>query len=233
MNHRTSIFEVNIRQISKIVNSHPIDFKLEKDVKTWLFCLQMQLLDQFPMEGGQRDPKLRTIPFLPGKILFRRSHIRDVAVKRLKPINEYCQALVRLPAHISQCPDVLRFFETRQEDLDRKMMSRWLTACLASRPDTSWDRDGEADGEEQCIAVADYERQQAGEIGLRAGQSVDVLEKSETGWWFVSGVDEQGWVPASFLEPHKEIRDSPPSRKPTDGSVTNILATQSWVSAVF
>lgn len=28
---------------------------------------------------------------LPGKILFRRSHIRDVAVKRLKPIDEYCR----------------------------------------------------------------------------------------------------------------------------------------------
>lgn len=26
-----------------------------------------------------------------GKILFRRSHIRDVAVKRLIPIDEYCK----------------------------------------------------------------------------------------------------------------------------------------------
>lgn len=33
---------------------------------------------------------------LPGKILFRRSHIRDVAVKRLKPIDEYCRVRVCL-----------------------------------------------------------------------------------------------------------------------------------------
>lgn len=33
---------------------------------------------------------------LPGKILFRRSHIRDVAVKRLKPINEYCRVRLGL-----------------------------------------------------------------------------------------------------------------------------------------
>lgn len=33
---------------------------------------------------------------VPGKILFRRSHIRDVAVKRLKPIDEYCRVSVRL-----------------------------------------------------------------------------------------------------------------------------------------
>lgn len=33
---------------------------------------------------------------VPGKILFRRSHIRDVAVKRLKPIDEYCRVSVCL-----------------------------------------------------------------------------------------------------------------------------------------
>lgn len=29
---------------------------------------QMQLLDKFPIEGGQKDPKQRIIPFLPGKL---------------------------------------------------------------------------------------------------------------------------------------------------------------------
>ncbi|XP_010149192.1 PREDICTED: SH3 and PX domain-containing protein 2A-like, partial [Eurypyga helias] len=82
------------------------------------FDLQMQLLDKFPIEGGQKDPKQRIIPFLPGKILFRRSHVRDVAVKRLKPIDEYCRALVRLPPHISQCDEVFRFFEARPDDLN-------------------------------------------------------------------------------------------------------------------
>ena len=28
----------------------------------------MQLLDKFPIEGGQKDPKQRIIPFLPGKL---------------------------------------------------------------------------------------------------------------------------------------------------------------------
>lgn len=27
----------------------------------------MELLDKFPVEGGQKDPKRRIIPFLPGK----------------------------------------------------------------------------------------------------------------------------------------------------------------------
>lgn len=34
-----------------------------------LFPLQMQLLDKFPIEGGQKDPKQRIIPFLPGNAM--------------------------------------------------------------------------------------------------------------------------------------------------------------------
>ncbi|KAK3530436.1 hypothetical protein QTP86_024348, partial [Hemibagrus guttatus] len=82
------------------------------------FDLQMQLLDKFPIEGGQKDPKKRIIPFLPGKILFRRSHVRDVAMKRLRFIDDYCRALVRLPPQISQSEEVLRFFETKPDDMN-------------------------------------------------------------------------------------------------------------------
>lgn len=37
----------------------------------YIFCLsssflQMRILDKFPIEGGQKDPKSRIIPFLPG-----------------------------------------------------------------------------------------------------------------------------------------------------------------------
>ncbi|KAK1802587.1 hypothetical protein P4O66_004237 [Electrophorus voltai] len=53
---------------------------------------RMQILDKFPIEGGQKDPKKRIIPFLPGKILFRRSHVRDVAMKRLRFIDDYCRS---------------------------------------------------------------------------------------------------------------------------------------------
>lgn len=55
------------------------------------------------MAGDTPNPPLSCVLSL-GKILFRRSHVRDVAVKRLKPIDEYCRvrALGRsalLPAH--------------------------------------------------------------------------------------------------------------------------------------
>ncbi|KAB5513300.1 hypothetical protein PHYPO_G00249680 [Pangasianodon hypophthalmus] len=35
---------------------------------------------------------------------------------------------------------------------------------------------------EQYVAVANYERQENSEISLRAGETVDVIEKSESGY---------------------------------------------------
>ncbi|KAM4636489.1 SH3 and PX domain-containing protein 2A isoform 3-T3 [Discoglossus pictus] len=194
------------------------------------FDLQMQVLDKFPIEAGQKDPKQRIIPFLPGKILFRRSHIRDVAVKRLKPIDEYCRALVKLPAHISQCEEVLRFFEARPEDLDppkedygsskRKsaMAGSWLTACFFPSPGA--DGNSEPMILEQYVVVSNYEKQENSEISLKAGELVDVIEKNESGWWFVSTAEEQGWVPATYLDSQSGTKDDSEINTSKLGDVT-------------
>ncbi|XP_003972204.2 SH3 and PX domain-containing protein 2A isoform X4 [Takifugu rubripes] len=164
------------------------------------FDLQMQILDKFPIEGGQKDPKKRIIPFLPGKILFRRSHVRDVAMKRLRFIDDYCRALVRLPPQISQSEEVLRFFETKAEDINPPVEdygSKRKSGIESSEPMVL----------EQYVAVANYERQENSEINLKAGETVDVIEKSESGWWFVSTAEEQGWVPATYLDSQNATRD--------------------------
>lgn len=54
---------------------------------------------------------------------------------------------------------------------------RWLTACFfPSGIDGS-----EPMVLEQYVAVANYERQENSEINLKAGETVDVIEKSESG----------------------------------------------------
>lgn len=179
------------------------------------FDLQMQILDKFPIEGGQKDPKKRIIPFLPGKILFRRSHVRDVAMKRLRFIDDYCRALVRLPPQISQSEEVLRFFETKAEDINppvedygSKRKSVWMYGFTDSpRKEASGIDNSEPMVLEQYVAVANYERQENSEINLKAGETVDVIEKSESGWWFVSTSEEQGWVPATYLDSQSGTRD--------------------------
>ncbi|KAI2668222.1 SH3 and PX domain-containing protein 2A [Labeo rohita] len=39
-------------------------------------------------------------------------------MKRLRFIDDYCRALVRLPPQISQSEEVLRFFETKPDDIN-------------------------------------------------------------------------------------------------------------------
>ncbi|XP_017554484.1 SH3 and PX domain-containing protein 2A isoform X4 [Pygocentrus nattereri] len=177
------------------------------------FDLQMQILDKFPIEGGQKDPKKRIIPFLPGKILFRRSHVRDVAMKRLRFIDDYCRALVRLPPQISQSEEVLRFFETKPDDINPPVED------YGSKRKSGLDS-GEPMVLEQYVAVASYERQENSEISLRAGETVDVIEKSESGWWFVSTVEEQGWVPATYLDAQTGTRDDLDLGTSRSGEVT-------------
>ncbi|XP_071396204.1 SH3 and PX domain-containing protein 2A-like isoform X2 [Centroberyx affinis] len=166
------------------------------------FDLQMRILDKFPIEGGQKDPKKRIIPFLPGKVLFRRSHIRDVAVKRLKHLDNYCKALMKLPTQISQSEEVLKFFETKAEDLNPPKEDCGGSGKRKSGLDAS-----DPMLLEQYVVVANYEKQEPAEISLQAGEVVDVIEKSESGWWFVSTAEEQGWVPATYLNSHSGTRD--------------------------
>ncbi|XP_023659309.2 SH3 and PX domain-containing protein 2B isoform X3 [Paramormyrops kingsleyae] len=177
------------------------------------FDLQMELLDKFPVEGGQKDPKRRIIPFLPGKILFRRSHVRDVAMKRLRPINDYCRALIQLPVYISQCEEVRVFFETRPEDLNPPTEDPIGKKRLGfvDRATSFLKRGDSASADplllDQYVAVTDYEKQESSEISLHVGQMVEVIEKNESGWWFVSSDDAQGWVPATCLEAQDDPDD--------------------------
>ncbi|XP_040110256.1 SH3 and PX domain-containing protein 2A isoform X3 [Oryx dammah] len=204
------------------------------------FDLQMQLLDKFPIEGGQKDPKQRIIPFLPGKILFRRSHIRDVAVKRLKPIDEYCRALVRLPPHISQCDEVFRFFEARPEDVNppkedygsSKRKSVWLSSWAESpkKDVTGADTNAEPMILEQYVVVSNYKKQENSELSLQAGEVVDVIEKNESGWWFVSTSEEQGWVPATYLEAQNGTRDDSDINTSKNGEEEKYVTVQPYAS---
>ena len=52
------------------------------------------------------------------------------------------------------------------------------------------------------IAVEDYEsRDPNASMSFAKGERVTVLEKKESGWWFVRIDDCEGWVPGAFFEP--------------------------------
>ncbi|KAG5284315.1 hypothetical protein AALO_G00025370 [Alosa alosa] len=112
------------------------------------------------------------------------------------------QALIQLPVYISQCEEVRVFFETRPEDLNPP--SEEPVGKKKSGGDSSG-----ADGLvlDQYVAVTNYEKQESSEISLHVGQVVEVIEKNESGWWFVSSEDAQGWVPATCLEAQDDPDD--------------------------
>ncbi|MEQ2287508.1 hypothetical protein AMECASPLE_013362 [Ameca splendens] len=85
------------------------------------------------------------------------------------------------------------------------MAGSWLTACFF--PSTPGLDASDSMLLEQYMVVANYEKQEPAEISLQAGELVDVIEKSESGWWFVSTAEEQGWVPATYLNSHNGTRD--------------------------
>lgn len=174
------------------------------------FVFQSKVTDMFPEEAGTLDPRKRIIPFLPGKKFFGRSHIREVALKRMTPIAEYCRAIVKLPRKISQSKEVVEFFDLEPDDIDppkeRKKAS--IKGNKISMPKAL----------EHYVAVTEYKKQEKGEITLKVGMLVEVVEKTETGWWFVSVEDEQGWVPSTCLEREDGVKEETSQRfKPGEG----------------
>jgi hypothetical protein len=165
------------------------------------FEFQCGLLERFPEEAGAKDPVDRIIPFLPGKKLLGRSQVRSVAEKRRDKLNDYCKALVRLPPKISDDVFVHNFFEVRLDDLeDPSKVDKEKADKVTSVSPVE-----EISGPmilERYVAVADYEKQKKNECSLTAGQMVEVIDKNQNGWWFVS-LDNfnEGWVPATYLDP--------------------------------
>ena len=63
------------------------------------------------------------------------------------------------------------------------MTGSWLTACFFPSSPPLGLEGSDPMVLEQYVVVANYERQENSEISLKAGETVDVIEKSESGEW--------------------------------------------------
>ena len=87
---------------------------------TDFFDFQCELLSSFPFEAGAVKGITRTVPYLPGRRLFKRS-TAALAEQRLPKIDEYVRKLVAMPENVSRNKLVLRFFHSNwQEDRLRR-----------------------------------------------------------------------------------------------------------------
>ena len=73
------------------------------------FNFHCKLLDRYPEEAGTAKGSSRTLPYLPGKQIFRRN-TKSLALERLPTLNQYIQDIAVLPEKISCSKEVYRFF---------------------------------------------------------------------------------------------------------------------------
>ncbi|KAI5764094.1 NCF1 [Gulo gulo luscus] len=166
---------------------------------TEIYELHKLLKEMFPIEAGDINPQNRIIPHLPAPRWFDGQR---AAESRQGTLTEYCNALMSLPVKISRCPHLLDFFKVRPDDL------KLPTDSQTKKPETYLvPKDNSVSDITGPIilqtyrAIADFEKTSGSQMALATGDVVDVVEKSESGWWFCQMKTKRGWVPASYLEP--------------------------------
>ncbi|XP_075072309.1 SH3 and PX domain-containing protein 2A isoform X6 [Mixophyes fleayi] len=111
-----------------------------------------------------------------------------------------------------------------------------ICCCFFFRDYGSSKRKSGADGNsepmilEQYVVVSNYEKQENSEISLKAGELVDVIEKNESGWWFVSTAEEQGWVPATYLDSQSGSKDDSEIHTSKSGDEEKYITVQPYTS---
>ncbi|XP_066236055.1 neutrophil cytosol factor 1 isoform X1 [Saccopteryx leptura] len=169
---------------------------------TEIYEFHKTLKEMFPIEAGDINPENRIIPHLPAPRWFDGQR---TAESRQGTLTEYYNTLMGLPVKISRCPHLLDFFKVRPDDL------KLPTDSQVKKPETYLvSKDGKTNAAADITgpiilqtyrAIADYGKSSDSEMALATGDVVDVVEKSESGWWFCQMKTKRGWVPASYLEP--------------------------------
>lgn len=168
---------------------------------TDIYEFHKALKEMFPIESGDINAENRIIPHLPAPKWFDGQRSTQ---SRQGTLAEYCYTLVNLPHKISRCRHVVSFFEVRPDDMNPVTDSQIRKPEVFLLPKDAKKNTSDITGPivlQTYRAIADYEKSSKSEMAVKAGDAVDVVEKSETGWWFCQLKTKRGWVPAAYLEP--------------------------------
>ncbi|KAE8578871.1 hypothetical protein XENTR_v10023807 [Xenopus tropicalis] len=178
---------------------------------------QKELKMKFPLEAGAMKKSERTIPKLKDALRggSKRKDSRKY-LERLRKLETYCQALLRLDAKISQCPLLVQFFTLHNNDLNPSFPENSLVIMPSDNkeeksicPNQNFNVSGPLVSlTYRC--TADFETVDLKNKPFRAKQHqlLDVLVKESTGWWLVENDDRQiAWFPAPYLKAHSNTED--------------------------
>ncbi|OCT95111.1 neutrophil cytosolic factor 1 [Xenopus laevis] len=170
---------------------------------TEIYEFHKALKEMFPIEAGDISKEHRTIPHLPAPKWF--DGLRSTENRQVT-LSDYCASLLSLPPKISRCPHVLSFFQVRPDDVNPvanntngRKPETFLLKVDASKKNVS-DITGPIILQSYRV-IADFEKNSKSELAAKNGDVVEVVEKSENGWWFCQLRNKRGWMPAAYLEP--------------------------------
>ncbi|NXK55716.1 NOXO1 oxidase, partial [Chauna torquata] len=181
-----------------------------------------ELKRKFPIESGSLRRSDRTIPkFKDANVKQRKSGKMNRSLERLKLLETYSQALLKMDAKISQGEDVIQFFKAQTQDLDpcfpedsvvimpseiggekKKQAQQQLSSITHPQASQSY----------RCIETFETKDAKNKTFKVAKKEIVEVLLKDMTGWWLVENADKQiAWFPASYLEEidvHEDIQNA-------------------------
>ena len=146
---------------------------------------------------GSNELANAAIPGLPGRAFIGRSNVKLVAQKRKEHLEEFCENVMKLPQELVRSDIFLKFFSLWPDDTDITESS--LSGLVEDEQDTECT---------EFIAIADYDPTNMHQIPVKAGVKLQVLERRLSGWWLCLSENEQGYLPASILQPAEGIHDN-------------------------
>lgn len=60
---------------------------------------------------------------------------------------------------------------------------------------------------EECVTIGAYITNDETGVSFREGMAVEVLEKNDSGWWFIRVGAKEGWAPSTYLKVTKKATD--------------------------
>ncbi|XP_016379243.1 SH3 and PX domain-containing protein 2A-like isoform X5 [Sinocyclocheilus rhinocerous] len=119
---------------------------------------------------------------------------------RPKPANQDCSS-IRRPQNQEQ-PGQIQFRSSRTSEDSENDSENFQT--FSNPPSFLYQ------------TTAAYQREEPYELSFPAGVQVEVLEKQESGWWFIRWGNEEGWAPTYYLQAIKSSETSGTTAKTTE-----------------
>ncbi|TSO37073.1 NADPH oxidase organizer 1 [Bagarius yarrelli] len=155
---------------------------------------------------------------------------------RLKPLEEYCTALLNADPSVSQSSELIQFLLPRPEDL-KPEFSQNSIMVMPSEESLGRSINTKSDaGVTQpfvtqmyrCIAPYETKDTKNRPFKVEVGEALDVLIKDKAGWWLVENDSKHlAWFPAPYLK-NTEAEDEDVDQEDEESSLS--VATKSYKS---